>query len=94
MDHSRGARQLRSRASCGTLLPMGKPALDVGQLSRDEQMQLLDELWGVLGRDPEALPLSDEQRVELDRRLDDLDVEGPVGLTWDEVVAQARAARG
>ena len=46
---------------------MGKPALDVGQLSRDEQMQLLDELWGVLGRGPGALPLGDAQRGELGR---------------------------
>ncbi|WP_199693436.1 hypothetical protein [Sorangium cellulosum] len=28
---------------------------------------------------------------QLDRRLDELEAEGPVRLTWDEVVAQARA---
>ncbi|WP_438027668.1 addiction module protein [Sorangium sp. So ce233] len=70
---------------------MAKAALDITRLSRDEQLDLLDELWASLGRDPDALPLSDPQRVELDRRLDELEAEGPVGLTWDEVVAQARA---
>ncbi|WP_437637285.1 addiction module protein [Sorangium sp. So ce854] len=70
---------------------MGKAALDITRLSRDEQLDLLDELWASLGRDPDALPLGDVQRVELDRRLDELEAEGPVGLTWDEVVAQARA---
>ncbi|AUX40209.1 addiction module protein [Sorangium cellulosum] len=59
-------------------------------MSRDEQLDLLDELWKSLGRDPDALPLSDAQRIELDRRLDELESEGPVGLTWDEVVAHAR----
>jgi putative addiction module component (TIGR02574 family) len=35
--------------------------------------------------------LSDAQTVELDRRLDELEAEGPVGLTWDEVLAHVRA---
>ncbi len=70
---------------------MGTPALDVSRLSREEQFDLLDQLWEALGRDPKALPLSDTQKAELDRRLDDLETEGPVGLTWDEVVAHARA---
>ena len=65
--------------------------MDVSRLSRDEQFDLLDRLWELLARDPKALPLSDAQKAELDRRLDDLDADGPVGLTWDEVVAHARA---
>jgi hypothetical protein len=36
---------------------MGAAALDIGQLSRDEQLDLLDQLWQALGRDPRALPL-------------------------------------
>ncbi|WP_437318770.1 addiction module protein [Sorangium sp. So ce385] len=70
---------------------MAKAALDIARLSRDEQLDLLDELWARLGRDPDAFPLGDAQRVELDRRLDELETDGPIGLTWDEVVAQARA---
>jgi putative addiction module component (TIGR02574 family) len=70
---------------------MGKVALDLKRLSRDEQFDLLDQLWENLGRDPEAFPLTDAQREELDRRLDELEAEGPTGLLWDEVVAQARA---
>jgi putative addiction module component (TIGR02574 family) len=69
---------------------MGKTAVNVSRLSRDEQFDLLDQLWESLGRDPEALPMSDSQREELDRRLDELEAEGPTGLSWDEVVAQIR----
>ena len=61
---------------------------------RSPQAELLDQLWESHGRSPNALPLSEPQKGELDRRLDDLEAEGPVGLTWDEVVAQARARRG
>jgi putative addiction module component (TIGR02574 family) len=33
----------------------------------------------------DAVPLTAAQRAELDRRLDDLEREGPVGIPWDEV---------
>jgi putative addiction module component (TIGR02574 family) len=67
------------------------PAIDVERLTRDEQLELLDRLWDSLGRDPEALPLTDEQTRELDRRLDELEREGPTGLTWDEALKQIRS---
>jgi putative addiction module component (TIGR02574 family) len=70
---------------------MGKPAVDVSLLNDDERLDLLDRLWESIGRDPRALPLSATQQAELDRRLDDLEAEGPVGVPWDEVVAQIRA---
>lgn len=71
---------------------MGKAsALNVAELSREEKLELIDRLWESLGQDPEALPLTSAQRAELDRRLDELENEGPTGLSWDEVVAQARA---
>jgi len=71
---------------------MGKAsALDITELSRNEKLELLDRLWENLGQDPEALPMTSSQREELDRRLDELEDEGPTGLSWNEVVAQARA---
>ena len=35
--------------------------------------------------------ISDEQRQELDRRLDDLERSGPKGIPWEEVLEQIRA---
>lgn len=64
------------------------------ELMRRESIDLVDPSLEAVGRDPNALPLSEPQRAELDRRLDDLEAEGPVGLTWDQVVAQARACQG
>lgn len=69
---------------------MGKPAIDVAKLSREEQLELLDELWRVLGHDPDPFPLTDAQRQDLDERLDRLDAEGPDGFTWEEVVERLR----
>ena len=70
---------------------MGKAAVDISKLSRDEQLELLDQLWQSLGRDPGILPLTQAHRQELDRRLDDLEDEGPVGIAWDDLVDQIRA---
>jgi len=65
---------------------MTKPAVDVSKLSREEQLTLLEELWENLTTDSDALPFTDAHRVELDRRLDDLEREGPSGIPWDEIV--------
>ena len=70
---------------------MATPAVDVERLTRDEQLELLDKLWDSLGRDPEALPLSEEQKRDLDLRLDELEREGPNGLSWDEALEQIRS---
>jgi putative addiction module component (TIGR02574 family) len=70
---------------------MAKPAIDVEGLSREEQLELLDRLWESLGRDPQSLPLSEEQMRDLDQRLDDLEREGPTGLSWEQAVDEIRS---
>jgi len=64
-------------------------ALDISRLSQEDKLHLLDELWAEMERDPSQLSLSKEQQLELDRRLDALDRQGPTGLTWDEVLVLA-----
>jgi putative addiction module component (TIGR02574 family) len=65
---------------------MAKPALDLSALTPDEKLALIDDLWGSLR--PEDLALTPEQRVELDRRLECLDRDGPVGIPWETVRSQ------
>jgi len=69
---------------------MARPALDIGKLTPAERLQLAEELWDSLCDTPEAVPLTEAQRAELDRRLDDLEQEGPTGIPWDEVVRRIR----
>jgi len=63
---------------------MSEPAIDIDKLSRDERLKLLEKLWDSLS--DQDVPLTAGQREELDRRLDDLDREGPRGIPWDEVL--------
>jgi putative addiction module component (TIGR02574 family) len=70
---------------------MSKPALNIGDLSPEERLRLIEELWDSLNETPETLPLTDAQREELGRRIDDLESSGPDGIPWDEVLQQIRS---
>ena len=63
---------------------MSMLAIDVEQLTPEERLQLLERLWDSLT--DEDVPLTQAQREELDRRLDELDRDGPCGIPWEEVL--------
>lgn len=65
---------------------MAKPALDLSKLTPEEKLEMIDDLWASLAADD--LELSRELRSELDRRLDLLDREGPIGVDWEDVYAE------
>ena len=65
---------------------MGKPAIDVPKLTTDEKFDLIDDLWRSLSAN--ELTMTPALRAELDRRLERLDREGPVGVAWEEVDAE------
>jgi len=70
---------------------MNKPALNIGDLSPEERLRLIEELWDSLNETPGTVPLTNAQREELDRRLDDLEHSGPEGIPWDQVLQQIRS---
>jgi putative addiction module component (TIGR02574 family) len=65
---------------------MSNRPIKIDQLSPTEKLGLLEDLWDSLARTPEVIPLTAAQREELDRRLDDLEREGPVGIPWEQVL--------
>ena len=65
--------------------------IDIANLSAEERLRLLEELWDSLSATPEAVPLTNAQREELDRRIDELDRDGPVGIPWEEVLRRIRS---
>jgi putative addiction module component (TIGR02574 family) len=74
---------------------MGLPAVNLDDLSPEEQLQLLEDIWDRLSQTPANVPLSPEQREELDRRLDafDEDVRAgrPLGRPWSEIRERLRS---
>ena len=69
---------------------MRKPALNIDDLTPEERLRLIEELWDSLNEMPGTVPLTNAQREELDRRLDDLERSGPEGIPWDQVLQQIR----
>ena len=55
-------------------------------LSIDERMQLVEDIWDSIAADQAALTLTDEQRVELDRRWDAYETDNIKGREVSEVV--------
>ncbi len=69
---------------------MARPSVDISKLTPAEWLQLVEDLWESLCETPDVVPLTDAQRAELDRRLDDLEHGGPTGIPWEEVVHRIR----
>ena len=65
--------------------------INIANLSAEERLRLLEELWDSLAATPGAIPLTNAQREELDRRFDELDRDGPVGIPWEEVLRPIRS---
>jgi putative addiction module component (TIGR02574 family) len=58
---------------------------DILQLTVAERIQLAEDIWDSVAAFPEAIPLTDAQKTELDRRLQS-DAENPnEGIPWDEL---------
>lgn len=64
--------------------------IDIDGLTREEKLELIERLWDDLASTQESIPLSEWQREELDRRLDELDREGPVGVPAEDVLGKLR----
>ena len=58
---------------------------EVLQLPVPERIRIVEAIWDSIADNPEALELSDEQKAELDRRLEDLEKNPNAGSPWSEV---------
>ena len=74
---------------------MAQRVVDVEQLTPEQQLDLIGELWDRLAKVPEQVPLTEAQRGEIDRRSEELDRDiqagRPLGIPWDEVFRQVRS---
>lgn len=53
-------------------------------LSPSDRLVLLEELWDSFEGDPSSLPLTSEQKAELDERLAEMQKNPNRGITWEE----------
>ena len=68
---------------------MSKAAFDYRRLSITERLKLVEDIWDSIAEEAnaraEALPLTDAQRAELDRRVADADAHPNEGVPWEKV---------
>jgi putative addiction module component (TIGR02574 family) len=57
---------------------------EILQLSVDERIQLVQDIWDSIAAVPEAIQLTDAQRQELDRRLAEYEKDPDEGIPWEE----------
>ena len=60
------------------------------QLPVDERIRLVEDLWDSIASDQKTIPLTQEQKTELDKRLDAYEATGDPGRPIDEVISEIR----
>ena len=63
---------------------------ELRNLPIDQRIRLVEDLWDSIAADQKALPLTEEQRAELDRRLDRYEADGIKGRLVADAVADIR----
>ena len=66
---------------------------DIEMLTVEERLALIERVWNSLTVAPDDIPLTNAQREELDRRIDELEHEGPVGIPWEDVLDRIKSRR-
>jgi putative addiction module component (TIGR02574 family) len=73
---------------------MNSEVASVFDLSPSEKLQLVEDLWDDIAATPEAVPVHDWQKEELDRRRANLLQNPGSGLTWVEIQRRVRNRYG
>ena len=58
---------------------------DILSLSIAERVQLVEDIWDSVAEAPESIPLTEDEKVELDRRLDAYHQNPSEGSPWGMV---------
>ena len=60
------------------------------KLPIEDRIRLVEDIWDSIAADQSALELTEAQRTELDKRLDDFEKDGKIGREASEVIAEIR----
>ncbi len=66
---------------------------DILRLSVSERIQLVEDIWDSIAEIPESVSLTDEQKIELDRRLEAYRQNPDEGSPWEMVCKRIRSGQ-
>jgi len=56
---------------------------EILQLSVAERVQIVEDIWDSICKNPEELPLSEAEKLELDKRLESYKENPDEGIEWE-----------
>jgi len=56
---------------------------EILQLSVAERVQIVEDIWDSIGKNPEELPVSEAEKLRLDKRLEDYQHNPNEGIEWE-----------
>jgi putative addiction module component (TIGR02574 family) len=72
-------------------MPPSMSELGIDRLSVEDRLALAQEIWDSVAREVERAPLTEAQRLELERRLAESLARPDAVIPWEEVRADALA---
>jgi putative addiction module component (TIGR02574 family) len=82
---------IRYENHTSVLLSTSLKSLGIDRLSVEERLALVEELWDSIAEDSAAAPLTDAQRIELDRRIAEHEAHPDDVVSWEDVKASIAA---
>ena len=64
---------------------MIKEFSNILEMSVAQRILLVEEIWDSIAENPEAVPLTDSQKIELERRLTSYRENPDAGVPWTDV---------
>lgn len=71
-------------------MSVGMQELGIDQLSPDDRLKLMEEIWDSLAAEADRAPLTDAQRQDLQRRIAAYEANPKAGSSWEDVKARLR----
>ncbi len=69
-------------------MPASLKSLGIDRLNVGERLALVEEIWESIASEPDALPLTEAQRNELDRRIAEHEAEPERAVAWAEICSK------
>jgi putative addiction module component (TIGR02574 family) len=69
-------------------------SLGIDRLPIDQRLALVEEIWDSIAADSGAVPLTDAQRIELEKRLAEDDANPHDVIPWDQIKASTLSRLG
>ncbi len=62
---------------------MNTQVVEIFELSVAEKIQIVEDIWDSIGSAPDQLPLSEAEKLELDKRLESYEQNPNEGIEWE-----------